>query len=302
MNLNFLKSFYLVAKYKSFTKAADIEDVSKGVLSRNVKGLETDLKAQLFIRTTRSVNLTEAGEALYEKCVLIFELLDDAQRHITDLTQEDIGQLTFSCPTSLAEQFSRELVASYHKQMPNVDLKLVFKNEVINLFQGEFDLAVRAVDKLDDDLIARYLGHIKDVVVATPELLASEGQIRSPKDLMGKSCLLNSHATRWDTWLFNDSEGEQYSVKVTGSLATNQYSIQRLHAINGLGVAKLPAYVVEEDIEQGKLVEVLTEYQSSTHPLYIVHTKHNHLPKKIAVFKKLILQWKEKNQRFFVTK
>jgi len=301
MNLNFLKSFYLVAKYESFTKAADIEDISKGVLSRNVKSLETSLKAQLFIRTTRSVSLTESGEALYEKCVQIFELLEDAKRRIADLTQEDIGNLTFSCSTSLGDLFSRELIANYSKAMPSVDLKLVFKNEVVDLFHGDFDLAVRAVDKLEDDLVARYLGYVKDTVVMTPSLLAQYSIIRTPKDLLGKPCLLNSHVSRWDTWSFNSGEGEQLNIKVMGTLATNQYTMQRRHTLNSLGIAKLPLYVVEDDIKKGNLVEVLTDFQSWTHPLYIVHAKHNHLPRKIVVFKQLILQWKEKNKHLFIS-
>lgn len=300
INLNHLNSFHLVATHKSFTQAAEIAGISKGVLSKQVKLLEHQLRAQLLLRTTRSVNLTEAGEALYEKSVQIFGLVEAAQKHIADLTQDDIGNIRFSCPTSLGEQLSKDIVQRYCQQMPTVNLQLNFSNAMVNIQQGDFDIAVRAVDTLDDDLVARDLGRIRDAVVIAPTLLATLGEIDHPRELVDKPCILSTHRERWNTWAFISKAGEPLNIAVSGTLAANQYSMQRSYALQGLGIAKVPYYSVKSDIQAGRLIHLFRNFQASTHPLYIVHAKHNHLPKKMRVFKTLIQQWRAEHPDYFI--
>ena len=300
MNLSYLESFYYVAKFQSFTKAAYSLDISKSVLSKHVKHLENDLSTQLLLRTTRSVSLTESGQGLYEKCLQIFKLTDEAQKYVSDLTQQDFGNLLFSCSTSLGETLSAKLVDSFRREMPLVNLDINLKNEFVDILHGEYDIALRASDDLHDDLVAKYLGQIKDVIVASPILIKEVGAISIPQDLYDKPCLLNSHKTQWNNWLFTDTTGESINVLVNGQIAANQYTLQRNFALRGLGIAKLPLYAVENEIKSGQLVQLLEKYQIATHPLYIVHAKRNPLPRKVKVFKQLIWQWSQKYNHYFV--
>lgn len=299
MNLGYLNSFYQVAKYGSFTQGAEALRLSKGVLSRHVKHLEHELSAQLFLRTTRSVVLTESGQALFEKCFQIFKLADEVQQHVLDITQEDIGGLRFSCSTSLGEQLFPKIIKTYRELMPSVELELTLKNEMVDILHGDFDIALRTTDILEDDIVAKYLGQIKDVVVASPALLAEIGEISEPHHLYEKPCLLNNHQSRWNKWSFTHEKSGSSTIEVSGLLSVNHYTQQRKCALEGMGVAKLPFYLVEYDLKSGKLKEVLHEYNSGTHHLYIVHAKHSHLPRKIKVFKKLLWDWSRKNSQFF---
>ena len=299
MQLVYLQSFYEVGKCGSFTKAAESLNISKGVLSRHVKLLETELAALLFYRTTRSVTLTEAGQSLFVKCQQIFYLTLEAQKDIADLTQESTGNLRFSCSISLGEKIAQQVVPQFHQQMPSVNLELNLDNKNYDMINGEQDISLRATNNLEDDIVAKYLGRIRDVVVASPDFLAKHQAITHPQQLSSMPCLLNNHRAKWNQWVFSKDDHEE-SVLVSGNISANQYITARTLALQGQAIAKVPYYLVEHDIKQNKIKTVLDNYQTSTHHLYIVHAQHVQLPKKIQCFKALLLEWKKNNPECFL--
>ncbi len=148
MNIAHLASFYEVVLRGSFSAAADTLGVSKGMLSRHVSALESSLNAQLLQRTTRRLSLTEAGKTLYQQAGEIFALARQAEQDIQALTEEDGGRLRFTCPVSTGDRMVSELLASFAALCPGVEVELNFTNQMVDMSQGENDIALRAMNEV----------------------------------------------------------------------------------------------------------------------------------------------------------
>lgn len=290
MDITHLASFYEVVQRGSFSAAADALGVSKGMLSRHVSALESALNAQLLQRTTRRLSLTEAGRVLHQQAGEIFALAREAEEGIRALTEEDSGRLRFTCPVSTGDRMVSELLARFAELCPGVQVELNFTNAMIDMSQGENDIALRAMELIPDNLVALPLGRLKDVVVASPALLAREGIPATPYELGGRSCLLQGHNPDWEQWHFRQGEEEAH-ILVQGRVRANHYSTLLQLARAGMGFAKCPLMLVEASLARGELVAVLTEWQTGLHPIHVLHAQQRRVPRKIRLFKKVLAQW-----------
>ncbi|HDO1322057.1 LysR family transcriptional regulator [Aeromonas veronii] len=290
MDIAHLASFYEVVLRGSFSAAADTLGVSKGMLSRHVSALETSLNAQLLQRTTRRLSLTEAGKTLYQQAGEIFALARQAEQDIQALTEEDCGRLRFTCPVSTGDRMVSELLTSFAALCPGVEVELNFTNQMVDMSQGENDIALRAMNEVPDNLVALPLGRLKDVVVASPALVAREGRPATPYELSGRSCLLQGHNPAWEQWHFI-REGEEAHILVQGKVRANHYSTVLQLARAGMGYAKCPLMLVESLLTAGELVTVLDEWQSGLHQLHVLHAQQRRVPRKIRLFKQVLAQW-----------
>ncbi|WP_323952247.1 LysR family transcriptional regulator [Aeromonas caviae] len=290
MDITHLASFYEVVQRGSFSAAADALGVSKGMLSRHVSALESALNAQLLQRTTRRLSLTEAGRVLHQQAGEIFALAREAEEGIRALTEEDSGRLRFTCPVSTGDRMVSELLARFAELCPGVQVELNFTNAMIDMSQGENDIALRAMELIPDNLVALPLGRLKDVVVASPALLAREGIPATPYELGGRSCLLQGHNPDWEQWHFRQGEEEAH-ILVQGRVRANHYSTLLQLARGGMGFAKCPLMLVEASLARGELVAVLTEWQTGLHPIHVLHAQQRRVPRKIRLFKQVLAQW-----------
>ncbi|ULH04408.1 LysR family transcriptional regulator [Aeromonas caviae] len=290
MDITHLASFYEVVQRGSFSAAADALGVSKGMLSRHVSALESALNAQLLQRTTRRLSLTEAGRVLHQQAGEIFALAREAEEGIRALTEEDSGRLRFTCPVSTGDRMVSELLARFAELCPGVQVELNFTNAMIDMSQGENDIALRAMELIPDNLVALPLGRLKDVVVASPALLAREGIPATPYELGGRSCLLQGHNPDWEQWHFRQGDEEAH-ILVQGRVRANHYSTLLQLARAGMGFAKCPLMLVEASLARGELVAVLTEWQTGLHPIHVLHAQQRRVPRKIRLFKQVLAQW-----------
>lgn len=290
MDITHLASFYEVVQRGSFSAAADTLGVSKGMLSRHVSALESALNAQLLQRTTRRLSLTEAGRVLHQQAGEIFALAREAEEGIRALTEEDSGRLRFTCPVSTGDRMVSELLARFAELCPGVQVELNFTNAMIDMSQGENDIALRAMELIPDNLVALPLGRLKDVVVASPALLAREGIPATPYELGGRSCLLQGHNPDWEQWHFCQGEEEAH-ILVQGRVRANHYSTLLQLARASMGFAKCPLMLVEASLARGELVAVLTEWQTGLHPIHVLHAQQRRVPRKIRLFKQVLAQW-----------
>lgn len=290
MDITHLASFYEVVQRGSFSAAADALGVSKGMLSRHVSALESALNAQLLQRTTRRLSLTEAGRVLHQQAGEIFALAREAEEGIRALTEEDSGRLRFTCPVSTGDRMVSELLARFAELCPGVQVELNFTNAMIDMSQGENDIALRAMELIPDNLVALPLGRLKDVVVASPALLVREGIPATPYELGGRSCLLQGHNPDWEQWHFRQGEEEAH-ILVQGRVRANHYSTLLQLARAGMGFAKCPLMLVEACLARGELVAVLTEWQTGLHPIHVLHAQQRRVPRKIRLFKQVLAQW-----------
>jgi DNA-binding transcriptional LysR family regulator len=295
MNLYHLQTFLAVADEGSFTRAAEVLDVSKGLVSRHIQKLENNLSTKLFYRSTRKIVLTEVGVELYSKAKQIQRLSIEAEIGVKDITQEVSGELKVTAPFEFGKVMCREVIPSFRRVYPDVILTLDFGYQKKLIESGDFDIAIRAYDDLPNDVIAIDLGYIRNVLVCSNGYL-SDSFAHDISHLHNYDFILNSQEDRWNN-LELHSDNEKREVSILGSLSANTYhSILEL-VKQGLGIASLPYYQVCQYLEQGELVQMCPLWSVRTHKLSLIYSPRKITPQKIKAFNKQILNWlKEKPQ------
>ena len=298
-NLDALAAFHAVALDKSFSRAAESLGTSKAMVSKQVKRLEAHLKLQLFLRTTRSVSLTEEGAALFAYSRRIFELSSEAGKKLRTLSQGSSGTIKLAAPVSLGEAFFPEILAELREALPQVSVEIDLSNDNLDFAKDGIDFAVRATDDHAPDLIARRLGRIRDMICVSPAFLRNfSPMLTEPRGLVRCECLLTSLNPAWNTWTFIKGS-EDVIIEAKGRYSSNQYPMARVLCLQGLGVARLPYYLVSDDLDSGRLVRLFGDYQISTHPLYLVYLRSEYATRKKKLIRDTILGWARRNRSFF---
>jgi len=236
-----LLAFHEVAKCGGFTQAAEKLNLSKAQLSKQVARLETILSAQLFHRTTRKITLTEEGRHLLQYSESIVKLSQDAAESMKELTHTEGGLIRITMPSSIADWFAPRILPIFREKLPNVKVEIDASNMKRDLTSEGYDFALRAMDETNPDLIARYIGHIKDVIVASPEYVKKHKlkgvdpeELKSVPVLL--SSLLSSLKESWNTWKLQKGNRDLV-LQVQGNYASSSYQTNRFMSVSGLGVA-----------------------------------------------------------------
>ncbi|KGJ88623.1 LysR family transcriptional regulator [Colwellia psychrerythraea] len=300
MNLSYLQTFLTVAEEGSFTKAAEGLSVSKGLVSRHVSHLETTLNAKLFHRTTRRIALTEVGEELLSKAKQIQLLASEAEIRVRDITQEFAGNLKVTAPFEFGRALCRHVIPSFIQQHPQINLILDFgpiKREIVS---GDFDIAFRAYDELPDDVVGKELGFIRNVLVCSKDF-AQHNEVKSIHDLHRCRFVLNGQDERWNQLILVKND-EHYQIEVSGNLSSNTYSSILQLAEQGLGIACLPYYQVEELIKTKKLIHLLPDWAVKIHKLSLIYAQRRITPRKLVTFNLAVKNWLESNNLYLISK
>jgi DNA-binding transcriptional LysR family regulator len=298
MNLTYLQTFLVVAEERSFTKAAEVLNVSKGLVSRHVQRLEEVLNSKLFHRTTRSINLTEVGEELFSKAKQIQLLATEAEMRVRDITQEVSGDLKVTAPSEFGRALCRHVIPFFCQQYPKVNLVLDFGPIKKKIEAGDFDLAFRAYDELPNDVVARDLGYIRSVLVCKAQY-AKVKQFNAIDDIHQCDFILNTQNEHWNQ-LELISDKQTYNVEVTGTISANTYNSILELAVQGMGVASLPYYQVEELLKSGELIQVFPEWSVKTHKLSLIYAQRRVTPKKLVTFQLAVKQWLDSNNLYML--
>ena len=298
-HLEDLLAFHVVAEKQSFTQAAEVLGSSKSAVSKQVKRLETYLKTPLFFRSTRSLKLSEEGKALFIYSRKILDLSDEASKKIRDFTEGDEGVIKIACPMSFADEFAGGFLSALPESLKKVKIEFDVSNEVRDFIQHDLDFAIRAAESTHPDLIVRYLGKMRDVICASPKYLGKNFSSQNPTDLSGMKCILHSMQKKWNAWNLVSARKE-VRVEVSGHYATNQYMTARKLCLEGMGVARLPYYLVEADIAAGKLIHLYKDYEIATHSYYLVYHKKERASKRHQQLREQILRWFKDRHEIFV--
>lgn len=291
-----LLAFHEVAKCGGFTQAAEKLNLSKAQLSKQVARLETILSAELFYRTTRKITLTEEGRHLLQYSESIVKLSQDAAESMKELTHTEGGLIRITMPSSIADWFAPRMLPIFREKLPNVKVEIDSSNVKRDLIQDGYDFALRAMDETNPDLIARYIGHIKDVIVASPEYVKKH-KLKGvdPEELKTVPVLLHSLRESWNTWKLQKGNRDLV-LQVQGNYASSSYQTNRFMSVAGLGVARVPFYLVEKDLAEKRLVHLYKDYSIATHPLYLVYPAKGYRARKNKAAKDLIWGWVGENK------
>ncbi|MHA6495106.1 LysR family transcriptional regulator [Pseudomonas borbori] len=290
--LGSMELFCLVAEQGSFTAAAHVAGVTPAAVSRSVARLETRLGVRLFSRTTRQVTLTEAGRGYFEQCSQALAQLGEAERALSGQQSEPVGLLRISLPTTYGHYRVLPLLPAFRALYPQVRIEAELSNRNVDFASESFDLAIRARPPSDSSLIARPLEETPLQVVAAPDYLRQFGTPATPADLVEHQCIqfLLPRNGRPVPWLFRD-QGVDLELATTGDYCCAQDVLAGVTlARSGAGLFQALGFTVEEDLRQGRLVEVLQAYAGRHRPFTLLYPSGRHLPLRVRVFIDFLLQ------------
>lgn len=272
-----LRAFVAVADAQSFSNAARALRIAKSAVSRQVSDLESDLGARLLHRTTRSLSLTEAGRAYFERAARILADLDDANRAVGELQAAPRGRLRISAPMSFGFLHLMPALSDFMARYPEVVVDLAMNDRFVDLVNEGFDIAIQIATLPNSSLIARQLAPARRVICASPNYLSAHGAPRSPNDLKTHACVFNSNLPSAREWRFVSPDGVPLPVTVNGRLSVNNGDALRVAALRGQGLANLPTFIVGADLQSGALATVLDNFVAQDLSINAVYSHSRHL-------------------------
>jgi DNA-binding transcriptional LysR family regulator len=281
--LSSLRAFVKVVEHGSFSEAARSLRLSRSAVSKYVAELEQELGAQLLNRTTRSAAPTENGRAYYERCVAILAELEEADIAVTRLQAEPRGLLRINAPMSFGTLHLGPVLADFMGKYPELQIQLTLSDEQIDSVQEGFDVTLRIAELASSSLIARRLLGIDRVFCAAPSYIERRGAPAHPKDLKDHDCLTYGFLATGSQWKIIGADGEHW-ISVPWRLCANNAEVLEQAAIQGRGIALLPAFIGGTALESGALVPVLDNYRAPEVALYAIYPPTRHLSSKVRLF------------------
>ena len=283
--LDGVEVFLSVAQHRSFRRAAAELGVTPSAVSQTVRVLEARIGAALFIRTTRSVGLTEAGERFLSHARPAFDELVAASEVARGLGQRPTGLLRLSVPRAVMPILLEPLIASFCQAYPEVEVEISTSKELIDLAAEGFDAGIRLGQFVDADMVAVPLTPpFRLIVVGSPAYFAGRSRPMHTDDLRQHACL------RWRRsngalalWSFNDN-GHTIEIAVSGPLIANDFSTMLGAAVEGMGLAQLPEPMAAEGLRTGKLVHVLEPFAPVTPGVFLYYPSRRQMMPKLRAF------------------
>ncbi|KJV24797.1 LysR family transcriptional regulator [Aquitalea magnusonii] len=279
--LNDMALFVEVVKAKGFRGAAEASGVPNSTLSRRISALEKAIGLRLLHRTTRKVELTEAGQIYYERCRRIVEEARIAHEQLGEMLAQPSGVLRASLPVDFSVTYLAPLIAEFARRYPGLTFDFDLTPRRSDLVSEPFDVAIRIGEPENSQLIARPLATLRAQLYASPAYLARNGEPESPADLSRHECLsmLKSGAGSWTL----GREGEMQTVSVGGRFSLNSVGMIRRLATLDMGIILMPEAIVTDDVASGKLRRILPDWYGTPLPVYAI-TETRLIPAKTQRF------------------
>lgn len=285
VNLNRLLIYVTVIEAGSFTAAAERLRLAKTMVSAHVQRLEQEIGASLLLRTTRSLRMTEAGEAFYESAR---QIVADAQAAIetaAQATQSPRGTLRVTAPIDYGATVLAPLAVTLQQRYPELHIELLTGDRVMDLVADNIDVAIRIGRLADSAHRAVRIGSFSDWLVASPALFDRHALPCTPQALAELPFIALSVLPQPATWLFTPRDAAQAPVEVRfrPKMSTNTAYALRTAAAAGGGLAILPDFVAAADVATGRLVRVLPDWQLPTGGVHAVFPATRHIPRKTRI-------------------
>ncbi|QFZ82459.1 LysR family transcriptional regulator [Variovorax paradoxus] len=284
--LGSIELFCLAAESGGFTSAALAAGVTPAAVSRSISRLEKRLGLRLFVRTTRSVRLTDAGRVYFAQCRQALAQLAEAEREVTGQQSLPSGTLRISVPTTYGHHRILPMLPAFRERFPDIRLHVHLSNRNIDFVEEGYDMAVRVRAQPDSTLIARHLEDADLVVVATRKYLRKAGTPRTLDDLAAHECIqfeLPSSGRRI-SWLFKEN-GKDREVFADSAYSCSDEVLGGVTlAKSGAGLFQTYRFVVEKELADGALVEVLKPFAGRSRPYTLLYPDGRHVPLRMRVF------------------
>ncbi|MGJ7916108.1 LysR family transcriptional regulator [Massilia sp. LXY-6] len=284
-----LHSLVVVDATGSYTAAAVRLGLTKGAVSQRIAELERASGVALVHRTTRSMQLTEAGKMLVDAVRTSFQDIERSFAGVRDLAETPGGLLRVTAPVALGRQQIVPRMAAFFRAFPQVRIELELSDRLVPLAQEGFDLAIRHAASAPETHVAWTLCRTEAVLVATDAYLRARGTPSTPQDLGSHDCLYYFRRGEAPSWSFETrrGSGRRLNVAVSGPFAANNSEALRGAALDGLGIALLPDFSASADLAAGKLVQVLPQWRavgSFGDSLFALRPYSPYVPRAVRIF------------------
>jgi DNA-binding transcriptional LysR family regulator len=283
VDLNDIVVFVRVVEAGSFTAAARLLGMPKTTVSRRIASLEREVGVRLVQRTTRSLNMTDAGRLYYEQSSQALRTIEDANLRLAETRAEPSGTLRISAPVGFGAHYLTSAVFDFLAAFPKTQVELHLTDDKLNLVENRIDLAFRTGILPDSTLTARKLGSTHRILCGSPDYLARHGEPQAAADLVRHHCVIAGPSTGNAHWVLDGPRGQE-TVSVSGRFAANEMQAVIAAAIAGYGIAQLPYQVAEALVRNGRLRRVLGDYTTPVGGVYAVYPTSRHVSPLVKAF------------------
>lgn len=275
-----MRTFVRVAEAGSFTAVAAEQNTTQPTISRQVAALEEYLGARLLMRTTRALTLTEDGRAFYEHALRALEAFAEAEGVVGRRRGKPSGLLRLATPVVFGRLHIVPRLPDFLARYPDVSVEIIMSDGFADLVEQGVDVAIRVGEVTDPGLIARRIGVVRRVTVATPNYLKQHPAPKSPADLVNHDCIVYTRLATGNRWGF-DSPSGPIAVEVSGRFKADNSEAVREGVLGGLGIAVIPAFAFSDEIETRAVCILLKEFEPKQLPMYAVYPSRHFVPHKV---------------------
>lgn len=277
--LNDMALFVEVVKARGFRSASEAMGVPNSTLSRRISALEKAIGLRLLHRTTRKIELTEAGQIYFDRCKRIVDEARLAHEQLGEMLAQPTGVLRASLPVDFAVTYLAPLIAEFADLYPGLTFDFDLTPRRVDLVSEPFDVAIRMGESENSQLIARTLASLTPQLYASPGYLERMGEPGEPADLGRRECLTILKA---GSWTLHDGK-RTATVPVSGRFLLNSVGMSRRLATLDMGIILMPREIVADELASGKLRQIMPEWQGTPMPVYAI-TETRLLPAKTQRF------------------
>lgn len=287
MNIDNLKLFHETAKLGSFAAVARQHESDPSNISRAIAQLEQQLGIRLFQRSTRKLSLTEAGSRFLDRTEPLLNELDQAVDEAQSFNHQPKGTIRLTASVSFGQTCLVPLLPDFRKRYPDLSLEMQFTDAVVDIVESGIDLACRLAPPSQADLVGTALFSTHYRVCVSPEYAHAHSEIKKPKDLENHPCLVFTIPEYKSTWYFRKPQRKNQSVSIQSQISISNAIALKQCVLQGLGPALLPNWLVDKELDSGKLVRLFPEYEctATTYDtnVWLLYPSRHYLPHKTRV-------------------
>ncbi len=284
-----MRIFIIIADKGSLAAAGRDLNLSPSVISKGINALEDRLGARLLNRTTRSVSLTEVGQAYLDRARRIVGDVDEAEAAVSNVSNAPRGHLRITSPSTFSSRHLAPHLPLFRERYPDVEVEMIISDNELDLIENNIDLAIRIALLKDSSLIAKKLAPNHRAMVASPEYIKTKGKPLHPNDLVNHDIISFIPGSSYNEWHFKINDKPK-KIIAKGMLQLNQGDAILRAAINGGGIAMLSRFVVGRHIASGTLISLLDDFLEEDIPIYAVYPSGKHLSLKVRTFLDFLIE------------
>ena len=276
--------FATVVENGGFSAAARDLGLTPSAVSRQIGQLEDRLGTRLLNRSTRRISLTEVGRAFYSRCSEVAQNVQEAETLVLNMVDHPQGTLKVAATVAFAKAQLLPLLPTFLAENPDLKISLDATDRMIDLVEEQVDVAIRFSEQIDDSsVVSRKLATNRRVYVASPGYVAKHGMPMTPDDIGKHNCLRISTVEAWNNWTFDDGAGP-VRMPIKGNFEANSADAIYYAVLAGVGIARLSTYLVNDALEQGRLVRVLPDYADETSDILAIYSNRRNLSPNVRAF------------------